>query len=95
MTVINKKDPGVEPQDANVTIVAKGAVGPATAVFLAAPNQGVAAKEGIRLGGAPVQEGGGWDGKWTPLAPGKAGDITVKVPGGSAAVVKMEGLGKL
>jgi hypothetical protein len=88
VTVINKKDPGAHTIDANVTIVARGASGKAAAVFLAAPNDDVAAKEGITLGGESIHDGT-WDGKWTALLPDKAGTANVKVPGTSAAVVKL------
>lgn len=89
LTVINKKDPGASPQDAGVRIVMQqGAPMSAEAVFLAAPNQDVAAKEGITLGGSSIVDGS-WDGKWTAIAMGKGGEVTVKVPGVSAAIMKL------
>jgi hypothetical protein len=88
VTVINKKDPGVAPQDARVTIVASGTAGKMSAMFLAAPDGDVAAKEGILLGGASIHNGV-WDGKWIDLAPDKTGAATVNVPGTSAAIVKL------
>jgi hypothetical protein len=88
VTVINKKDPGAAPQDAKVIIMTKGRVGHASAMFLAAPNNDVAAKEGILLGGASIHNGV-WDGKWTDLTPDASGVTTVNVPGTSAAIVKL------
>jgi hypothetical protein len=80
VTVINKKDPGSALHDAAVTIAAAG-FAPAEVIFLTAPD--LAAKEGITLGGAPIQDGA-WDGKWTAAGPG-----SMKVAGGSAAIVRL------
>ena len=88
VTVINKKDPGAAAHAANVTIVAHGTSGGSAAIFLAAPNDEVAAKEGITLGGASL-DNGSWNGKWMAVAPDKTGEITVKVPGRSAAIIRL------
>jgi hypothetical protein len=88
VTVVNKKDPGANARDASVTIELQGASAPAAAMFLASPNDDLAAKEGITLGGASIHDGS-WNGEWTPIAMAKTGEITVKVPGASAAIVKL------
>ncbi len=88
VTVINKKDPGADPMDARVTILTPGNAGKAEAMFLTAPDNEVASKEGITLGGAAIGDGA-WDGKWTALAADASGKIAVKVPGVSAVVIKL------
>lgn len=82
VTVIHKKDPGAEAHEASVMIVAPGAV-PAAAMYLTAPGNDLSAKEGIVLGGAAIQDGT-WNGKWSEVREG-----AVKVPGGSAAIVRL------
>jgi hypothetical protein len=57
VTVINKKDPGSNPVDADVTVVAPGTMAGASVAYLSAESP--AAKEGITLG------------TWTPLESGK------------------------
>jgi hypothetical protein len=85
VTVINKKDPGAKLQDARIRIDAAGAGPPTEAIYLTAPGQDLAAKEGITLGGAAI-ENGKWAGHWTPL--GKD-EREINVSGGSAVVVKL------
>jgi hypothetical protein len=49
----------------------------------------VAAKSGITLGGAAVDEQGNWQGFWAPLSgPADSGQFAIKVPAASAAVIK-------
>lgn len=84
VTVINKKDPGAAAHDVNVKIEGDGIAAPAEVMFLAAPHEDAAAKEGITFGGAALD--GGWDGKWTRLAPGKT---TVTLHGASGAIIKL------
>jgi hypothetical protein len=88
VTVINKKDPGTSAREAKVTIVANGSSGMAEAILLTAPNDDVAAKEGITLGGASIHDGS-WDGKWTTLGSDRPGVVTVKLAGASAAIIKV------
>ena len=87
VTVINKKDPGAEPHDANVTIVAQGSSGSAEALFLTAPHNDDGAKEGITLGGSSIHDGV-WDGQWTPISAGDAGQRSgSKCPAHSAGAL--------
>jgi hypothetical protein len=58
-------------------------------MFLISHEGGVAAKTGVSLGGATIGSDGPWLGKWTPLAPDKAGQCVVKVAAASAAIVKI------
>ncbi len=59
-----------------------------TALFLAAPDNAVEAKEGITLEAASIRDGA-WDGMWTVISPDAAGNLAIKVPGCSAAIVKL------
>lgn len=86
VTVINKKDPGAKLQDARISIDAAGAGTAAEAIYLAAAGQDLAAKEGITLGGAAI-ENGQWSGQWTPL--GKD-EREIRLPGGSAVIVRLQ-----
>ena len=88
VTVINKKDPGADPQDAGVTVLTPGNSSKAEAMFLTAPDNELASKEGITLGGAAIRDSA-WDGKWTAVAPDASGRIAIKVPGVSAVVIKL------
>ncbi|MDR3703785.1 MAG: hypothetical protein P4L56_29315, partial [Candidatus Sulfopaludibacter sp.] len=88
LTVINRKDPGADPIDATVTILTPGNAGKAEAIFLTAPDNELASKEGITLGGAAIRDGA-WDGKWTAAAADAGGKIAVRVSGVSAVVIKI------
>lgn len=83
VTVINKRDPGAAPRDIDVTLRATEKSTPIAAIALTAPGNDDAAKEGITLGGAAIQDGS-WDGKW-----GKPGAGAIRVPGVSAVVVRV------
>lgn len=87
LTVINKKDPGASPRDAKVTI-ALPLSSAASVMFLAAPDNDVAAKTGITLGGASIT-GGSWHGTWATLPPDRNGHCTVMVRGSSAAIIRL------
>lgn len=87
VTIINKEH-GAGARAAKVTIASPGTSGHAEIIYLAAPNGDVAAKTGITLGGAPI-DNGSWGGTWTALTFGEAGGSHVNVPAASAAVVKL------
>lgn len=61
----------------------------AQALYLNAPDGNIAAKTGIRLGGAEISDDGAWNGKWTHL-PRMAdhGPMTLQLPAASAVLVK-------
>ena len=62
------------------------------AVFMSAPRGDITAISGITIGGAPIEEDGTWDGKWSRLpAAAKDGSITVTLPAASAAVIRVQG----
>lgn len=88
VTVINKNH-GSDARAADVTIVSQGISKRAAVIFLAAPNGDVAAKTGVTLGGAAINDNGSWRGKWAPLMSDKAGQCALKVPAASAAIVKL------
>ncbi len=59
---------------------------------LAAPDDEVALKTGITLGGAQIQDDAKWEGKWTPLARAEAdGQFKLTLPQASAVLVKITG----
>ena len=88
VTLINKEH-GSGAREANVGIVVPGSAGPATVIFLTAPDGDAAAKTGVMLGGASINADGPWLGKWTPLAADQPGKYSVKVPAASAAIVRI------
>jgi hypothetical protein len=89
VTLINKEH-GSGAREANVGIVVPGSAGPATVIFLTAPEGDAAAKTGVTLGGASISADGPWLGKWQPLAAGHAGRYSVKLPTASAAIVRIQ-----
>lgn len=89
VTVINKEH-GDSRRAAAVTING-AAFTRAQTVSLTAPGGDVAATTGITLGGAEIQNDGSWDGQWQDLAVAKPGAITLKVPAGSASIIRLEG----
>ncbi|HEV2435288.1 MAG TPA: glycosyl hydrolase family 79 C-terminal domain-containing protein [Verrucomicrobiae bacterium] len=88
VTIINKGH-GADAQGADVTINATGTGGRGQVIFLSAPDGNLAAKSGVTLGGASIEDNGAWDGKWKPLKTGEANHCRVTVPPASAAVVKL------
>lgn len=61
----------------------------AVVMFLTTENGDVGATTGITLGGAPITNHSSWAGKWSPLKLNKSGQCAVRVPAGSAAIVKL------
>lgn len=62
----------------------------ARALFLTAPDNDVAAKTGIMLGGAEIRDDAAWRGKWEALPTPKADDqFKLKLPPASAALVEI------
>jgi hypothetical protein len=88
VTIINKEH-GADAQGADVTINAAGTGRRGQVIFLGAPDGNLAAKTGVTLGGASIEDNGAWDGKWKPLKTGEADHCRVTVPAASAAVVKL------
>ena len=87
VTVINKEF-GDPPCDVDANIDLGLPVKRVEVMYLTAPDGNVAAKTGVTLGGAEIQDNAVWKGKWTKLK-GSAGPVKVRVPGASAAVVRL------
>ncbi|HTQ30287.1 MAG TPA: glycosyl hydrolase family 79 C-terminal domain-containing protein [Opitutaceae bacterium] len=89
VTLINKEH-GAGARDAAVTLAPDSRHVRGRILLLTAPGGDVAAKTGLRLGGAPIRDDGSWDGVWTPLpAPSADGSFIVKVPAATAAVIEL------
>jgi hypothetical protein len=59
-------------------------------IFMSAPAGDITAVEGITIGGAGINEGGSWKGKWSDLSDASAdGSVTMVVPTASAAVIEL------
>ena len=87
VTIIDK-DHGPGAKAVKVTIVSPGISEHAAVIFLSAPDNNLAAKTGVTLGGASLNDHG-WDGKWTPLTLDQPGQCTLDVPASSAAIVRL------
>lgn len=87
VTVINK-DHGANAKAAKVTIVPPGDATRAQVIFLSAPDNNLAAKTGVNLGGAVINDNE-WSGKWTQLTPDKTGHCNVEVSASSAAIARL------
>lgn len=86
VTLINKDS---APSSAvNVTIDAPGYHAKPAAMFLTAPESGIAATDGVTLGNSSISSDGTWAGKWEPLQ-NDSKTITVKLAPASAAIVKL------
>lgn len=88
VTLINKEH-GANARAADVSIEANNGFTKAQTLPLVIPNGDIAAKTGMTLGGAPINDNGTWNGNWTTLSPAKEGLISVKVPAGSAMIVRL------
>ena len=89
VTILNKEH-GAGARDAAVTLAPTGfASGPAAVMFLSAPNGDAGATSGMTLGDGTITNDAPWQGKWTPLKPNEAGQLSVEVPAASAALVKI------
>lgn len=88
VTLINKEH-GKAKHDVRVVIKAPGASGRSEVIYLTAPAGDVSAKSDITLGGESIDNDKPWRGRWTPLSSETGGQCVVKVPAGSAAVVRL------
>jgi hypothetical protein len=89
VTVINKEH-GPKARDASITIIPGKSASKAEAIFVTAPGGDVSLTSGVTIGGAEIKDDASWNGTWTALAaPSSSGEITVKVPAATAAVVKI------
>lgn len=89
ITLINREH-GQSSRAAEIVLNPGFAQGQARALFLSAPGNDVAAKTGITLGGADIQDDAMWRGKWKKLPmPGAGGQFKLKLPAASAALVEI------
>ncbi|MBU6411309.1 MAG: hypothetical protein KGR98_13065, partial [Verrucomicrobia bacterium] len=89
VTLINKKH-GPGARDAAVTIVADGIARRAQMIVLAAPDDDVAAKTGVTLGGGIIGDDGLWRGKWKTIQANRRGRCILEMPAATAAVLKLD-----
>lgn len=88
VTILNKEH-GPGARDAAVTLAFPGfSPGRAVVMFLSAPHGDIGATGGMTLGGGAITNNATWQGEWQPLRPGESGQLFVKVPAASAALVK-------
>ena len=91
VTLINREHGG-SGRAAKIVLAPGFAKARAREMLLTAPENNVAAKTGITLGGAEIQDDAAWNGKWTPLVNHAAGgQFTLKLPAASAALVEITG----
>lgn len=88
VTLINREH-GDTSRAAEIILSPGFANAQAQVMFLTAPDGNVAAKTGVTLGGAEIQDDATWNGKWTPLAATDDGKFILKLPAASAALVKI------
>lgn len=87
VTLINKEH-GAGARAARVSI---NGIHPIKAqVILLKSQTGVAAQSGITLGGESIASNVQWDGKWTAAHITASGQCSIRVPAGSAAIVRLE-----
>lgn len=96
VTIINKEH-GRGARDVRVALSADGFT-TGRIMALAAPNNDIAAKTGVTLGGEKINDNGSWHGTWAPTlhlpgrltAPGTyVGLFPITVPASSAVIVKL------
>jgi hypothetical protein len=88
VTIINREY-GVGAQDASVTITLTGfAAGDAWDMYMTDTN-GIAATNGVTLGGGTITNNAAWQGQWTALGSLTNNQCAVVVPAASAAIVKI------
>lgn len=89
ITLINREH-GSQGQAVEFILKPGFAKATAEAMLLNSPEGDIAAKTGIALGGAEIQDDATWTGKWTPLPkPAMDGKFNLKLPPASAALVKI------
>lgn len=88
VTIINKEH-GPHGRAAAVSLTSDIMAADPHVITLTAPDDDIAAKTGVMLGGAQIETDGNWAGSWTALPPAKSGILEVTVPAGSAAIIKL------
>jgi hypothetical protein len=88
VTIINKEH-GAQAMAASVSLTTGAEVADPQLMTLSVPDEDIAAKTGVTLGGASIKSDGSWNGTWTELPSTKSGILNVTVPAGSASIVKL------
>ena len=89
VTLVNREH-GVSGRAADVVLNSDFKKARARVMFLTARGGDIAAKTGIRLGGAEINDDGSWEGKWTTLSNAEmGGQFTLKLSSASAALVRI------
>jgi hypothetical protein len=88
VTIVNKTT-AANSLDAAVTIQVSGGYNAGSVMYLAAPNNDLAALSGLTLGGSPIAGDGTWNGTATPVTSTSLGQFTVGVPAAEAAIVTL------
>lgn len=87
VTVINKEH---GPHARAAKILIDGIHANRAEVMVLKSDSGVAAKDGITLGGKEISNKVAWNGKWSRAEIKKAGECLVKVRAGSAVIVRLQ-----
>jgi hypothetical protein len=88
VTLINKEY-GPDAREVSVSLVGIKSAAGAAVSFLESPGREVGAKSGVTLGAAAITAHSPWVGKWRRLRADRAGQLEIKVPAASAAVVRI------
>ena len=91
VTILNKTHgAGASSQDVRLKVAGR-VPGKAEVIFLRVVNDDIAASSSaITLGGAPIEEDGGWRGQWSPVPIAAGSDsVSVPVPPASALVIRI------
>ena len=88
VTIINREH-GENARNALVRINARGKT--ESVMYLKAPDNNIAATNGVTLGGAIIDGNESWAGKWDPIDSSTASGCAVNVNASSAAIVKVTG----
>jgi hypothetical protein len=88
VTLINREH-GENARNANVILNSKMKNSRARAMFLTAPDGNVAAKTGVALGGAEIQDNAKWNGTGTALGKSADGIFNLKLAEASAVLIEI------
>jgi hypothetical protein len=88
VTVINKEH-DADAREADATLAAGERYASGKMFLLTAPAGDVAAKSGVKFGGAEIKDDAGWAGAAQPLAPPAGGEFRFKLPAATAAVIQL------
>jgi hypothetical protein len=86
--VLLNKSFGSSAKAATITVKGMTAKGPWQSMTLEQQDSELAAKTGVTLGGAAIDPNGSWEGKWTEVAGGGDGSLTVTVKPASAMLLR-------